>query len=126
PRGADRDRLGSNLLSGSCAGVAANSAQRRQRSTIYASPNDRREGVLADCASSYLGRSEEHTSELQSRFDLVCRLLLEKKNIIILERRSVEVLRTATRTVRTATVSEVDACGLVDELNLLICQNVSI
>src|SRR5699024_12072784 len=27
-------------------------------------------------------RSEEHTSELQSRFDLVCRLLLEKKNRI--------------------------------------------
>src|SRR5438067_5372341 len=26
-----------------------------------------------------LQRSEEHTSELQSRFDLVCRLLLEKK-----------------------------------------------
>src|SRR5690349_23829734 len=26
------------------------------------------------------GRSEEHTSELQSRRDLVCRLLLEKKN----------------------------------------------
>src|SRR5699024_12711474 len=25
-------------------------------------------------------RSEEHTSELQSRFDLVCRLLLEKKD----------------------------------------------
>src|SRR5699024_12864683 len=30
--------------------------------------------------SSYVYvRSEEHTSELQSRFDLVCRLLLEKK-----------------------------------------------
>src|SRR5699024_11524089 len=28
-----------------------------------------------------LMRSEEHTSELQSRFDLVCRLLLEKKKI---------------------------------------------
>src|SRR5437868_13283994 len=28
-----------------------------------------------------LNRSEEHTSELQSRFDLVCRLLLEKKKI---------------------------------------------
>src|SRR3712207_7762571 len=28
-----------------------------------------------------LGRSEEHTSELQSRQYLVCRLLLEKKNI---------------------------------------------
>src|SRR5438105_8314067 len=27
-------------------------------------------------------RSEEHTSELQSRVDLVCRLLLEKKNYI--------------------------------------------
>src|SRR5207249_5365950 len=27
-----------------------------------------------------LARSEEHTSELQSRFELVCRLLLEKKN----------------------------------------------
>src|SRR5690349_22853403 len=28
-------------------------------------------------------RSEEHTSELQSRRDLVCRLLLEKKNLTI-------------------------------------------
>src|SRR5437868_14455844 len=28
-------------------------------------------------------RSEEHTSELQSRFDLVCRLLLEKKNDVV-------------------------------------------
>src|SRR6266704_3837571 len=30
-------------------------------------------------AGRELDRSEEHTSELQSRFDLVCRLLLEKK-----------------------------------------------
>src|SRR5438067_3789941 len=30
-----------------------------------------------DCSTAT--RSEEHTSELQSRFDLVCRLLLEKK-----------------------------------------------
>src|SRR5699024_12121912 len=29
--------------------------------------------------SSHNRRSEEHTSELQSRFDIVCRLLLEKK-----------------------------------------------
>src|SRR5438094_5927505 len=28
------------------------------------------------------GRSEEHTSELQSPYDLVCRLLLEKKNSV--------------------------------------------
>src|SRR3712207_7636604 len=31
-----------------------------------------------------VGRSEEHTSELQSRQYLVCRLLLEKKNNILL------------------------------------------
>src|SRR5689334_25304805 len=30
-------------------------------------------------------RSEEHTSELQSQFHLVCRLLLEKKNIIVIQ-----------------------------------------
>src|SRR5437868_7421071 len=30
-----------------------------------------------------LSRSEEHTSELQSRFDLVCRLLLEKKKQVL-------------------------------------------
>src|SRR5699024_12082935 len=30
-----------------------------------------------------MDRSEEHTSELQSRFDLVCRLLLEKKKTVV-------------------------------------------
>src|SRR2546428_10218044 len=35
-------------------------------------------GVTIDRAVDH--RSEEHTSELQSRSDLVCRLLLEKKN----------------------------------------------
>src|SRR2546421_775966 len=34
---------------------------------------------LTGCRHSGRGRSEEHTSELQSRSDLVCRLLLEKK-----------------------------------------------
>src|SRR5438034_6561656 len=34
-------------------------------------------GVLS---AEHGGRSEEHTSELQSHSDLVCRLLLEKKN----------------------------------------------
>src|SRR5438067_6003107 len=38
-----------------------------------------RDAVLVDTPI----RSEEHTSELQSRFDLVCRLLLEKKKISI-------------------------------------------
>src|SRR5207249_6146115 len=35
------------------------------------------QSMYADAAKG--NRSEEHTSELQSRFDLVCRLLLEKK-----------------------------------------------
>src|SRR5699024_12230168 len=37
------------------------------------------ERILEACRMSKAERSEEHTSELQSRFDLVCRLLLEKK-----------------------------------------------
>src|SRR5260221_14453778 len=38
--------------------------------------------TVAECASwkVAVARSEEHTSELQSHSDLVCRLLLEKKN----------------------------------------------
>src|SRR2546429_5409850 len=39
-----------------------------------------REGPLALAHNGNLTRSEEHTSELQSRLHLVCRLLLEKKN----------------------------------------------
>src|SRR3982751_2135934 len=35
--------------------------------------------LLIDRVPEALKRSEEHTSELQSRSDLVCRLLLEKK-----------------------------------------------
>src|SRR3989440_11276533 len=35
--------------------------------------------LLRFTANSSVHRSEEHTSELQSRSDLVCRLLLEKK-----------------------------------------------
>src|SRR2546429_7094853 len=45
----------------------------------------RRTGPLAPgCRSG--GRSEEHTSELQSRLHLVCRLLLEKKKHDIFNR----------------------------------------
>src|SRR5699024_12226562 len=39
-----------------------------------------RQGQLGPVEHCRDERSEEHTSELQSRFDLVCRLLLEKKN----------------------------------------------
>src|SRR2546430_8345220 len=37
-------------------------------------------GTLVACAPFRHPRSEEHTSELQSQSNLVCRLLLEKKN----------------------------------------------
>src|SRR5699024_11666745 len=48
--------------------------------------NQRIQSAFESLAQEYAGqrvavRSEEHTSELQSRFDLVCRLLLEKKKI---------------------------------------------
>src|SRR5438445_8899548 len=36
--------------------------------------------AAANCSITCAARSEEHTSELQSRQYLVCRLLLEKKN----------------------------------------------
>src|SRR5205085_12700442 len=38
--------------------------------------------MMAEAAPGGRGRSEEHTSELQSQSNLVCRLLLEKKKII--------------------------------------------
>src|SRR5690349_23005429 len=50
----------------------------RMRSIGEAAPPE--SSGLRDCSSPQTPtRSEEHTSELQSRRDLVCRLLLEKK-----------------------------------------------
>src|SRR5437868_8207143 len=40
----------------------------------------RPDGVFGRQRARYRRRSEEHTSELQSRLDLVCRLLLQKQN----------------------------------------------
>src|SRR5260221_5233297 len=40
---------------------------------------DKREGKWSRTQGQDITRSEEHTSELQSHSDLVCRLLLEKK-----------------------------------------------
>src|SRR2546426_4996345 len=42
-------------------------------------PGDENLGPKSGRSSSQIGRSEEHTSELQSPCNLVCRLLLEKK-----------------------------------------------
>src|SRR5256885_10609588 len=44
----------------------------------------RRRLAVAACRRVFRQRSEEHTSELQSPCNLVCRLLLEKKKSIIL------------------------------------------
>src|SRR5438105_12826968 len=53
--------------------------------TLFRSPRaharGRRVRVPCDRAPPGARRSEEHTSELQSRVDLVCRLLLEKKKL---------------------------------------------
>src|SRR6201989_3692514 len=52
--------------------------------TLFRSPPTRCPKIIAKASQSSADagmlRSEEHTSELQSRRDLVCRLLLEKKN----------------------------------------------
>src|SRR5439155_23129412 len=72
-------RRSSDLVSGaSCrrSGRAASSAHRpRPPSVSRRGPSQSSPTRLAASA-----RSEEHTSELQSRGHLVCRLLLEKKN----------------------------------------------
>src|SRR5699024_12252299 len=51
--------------------------RRTERSSSYAEARNGRKKFNHLVKPS--ARSEEHTSELQSRFDLVCRLLLEKK-----------------------------------------------
>src|SRR3712207_8767921 len=53
--------------------VDLQASQDRARLAVHPAPVDQSE------ASAILRRSEEHTSELQSRQYLVCRLLLEKK-----------------------------------------------
>src|SRR5260221_5652613 len=53
-------------------------------------------------------RSEEHTSELQSHSDLVCRLLLEKKK----KRKNMTTLHHNTDILRTRTRSTSTDCGL--------------
>src|SRR5437868_9710931 len=58
-----------------CVGIQA---VRGEADRKVGDPNESRQSC-ASSRNSGGSRSEEHTSELQSRFDLVCRLLLEKK-----------------------------------------------
>src|SRR5260370_20309831 len=61
-------------------GVIANAASRRDRlRQLWPILRPRREPHRAFRALRQRPRSEEHTSELQSHLNLVCRLLLEKK-----------------------------------------------
>src|SRR5438105_10972675 len=56
---------------------------RARKATFLPSSSPRTNGSLGSPKGVVIfSRSEEHTSELQSRVDLVCRLLLEKKNKI--------------------------------------------
>src|SRR5258708_27327147 len=71
----------SNALEGSISGSSSNNPETARNSFT----RSRQAGQAARCASTsrcfgIVGRSEEHTSELQSPDHLVCRLLLEKKN----------------------------------------------
>src|SRR5256886_12226156 len=54
---------------------SGSSSPRTRRNRLAASP----ERVTRSTISAVASRSEEHTSELQSQSNLVCRLLLEKK-----------------------------------------------
>src|SRR2546429_3380163 len=59
-------------------------ANQKEHTLLLVDPENRRE--LAKI------RSEEHTSELQSRLHIVCRLLLEKKKIAFVAERELRVL----------------------------------
>src|SRR3712207_8027565 len=68
------------------AGRVARQSGRAAKQPVSSSAGPARPGVPAAYTrfvrSNLFGRSEEHTSELQSRQYLVCRLLLEKKKIM--------------------------------------------
>src|SRR5438105_12043864 len=68
-----------------CRGTGGATSSRFWRTTVFrARPRASNRGYASGSSTSPTGRgtynrSEEHTSELQSRVELVCRLLLEKK-----------------------------------------------
>src|SRR3989442_2996882 len=61
-------------------GIAQHDFDLRARKSLLSLITDKRQRVVGMVgANDKIRRSEEHTSELQSRPHLVCRLLLEKK-----------------------------------------------
>src|SRR5690606_42000017 len=78
-------RRSSDLASGAARRRAAAARRRRARPgvrALHASPKNLPAPItpVGEPSHRTRRRSEEHTSELQSRENLVCRLLLEKKN----------------------------------------------
>src|SRR2546429_4610250 len=61
----------------------------RSRSRAWVNGSPATVSVLAQLGALLVDRSEEHTSELQSRLHLVCRLLLEKKKTTLPHPRTV-------------------------------------
>src|SRR5256885_10922270 len=69
--GSQRDRaIGRGSQDGGAGGVGHRDAAARRNAGLH---------IERRCAAAVGDRSEEHTSELQSPCNLVCRLLLEKK-----------------------------------------------
>src|SRR2546430_8066196 len=62
-------------LSPSCRSASSNSMLPRQQNPV----RDKKNSSTSKDLLEFFLRSEEHTSELQSQSNLVCRLLLEKK-----------------------------------------------
>src|SRR5690349_22615798 len=76
-----------------CRGISSSITTQGSSSCVASSPP-----ALFSCWP----RSEEHTSELQSRRDLVCRLLLEKKNAAPVRLTRLPAAAAATRRVEVA------------------------
>src|SRR2546427_6290497 len=60
-------------------GMATAPARGKSSAAVCGAASTRFAGTDGDCEPRSFARSEEHTSELQSQSNLVCRLLLEKK-----------------------------------------------
>src|SRR5260370_39621392 len=59
--------------------ISGHSHQTPPSSTGCSATSSREPATPSSCSGRPIRRSEEHTSELQSHLNLVCRLLLEKK-----------------------------------------------
>src|SRR5690606_39788594 len=67
--------LKQKFISGSFCGISGTAFFGSEHRKFHICTNQ----YFCNCLCDSFGRSEEHTSELQSRENLVCRLLLEKK-----------------------------------------------